>query len=106
MDSGSKGVVEASSGRTCQTADRQVQKGTVPGYAVKRCIVSTRMEPGVKHRPKVTQNGHTERGNPSVALQSTGAGNHPQAPMGGMAQEANAWGNAQDMLTWGGCQGR
>jgi hypothetical protein len=27
-----------------------------------------RRRPGVKHRPKVTQNGHSERGNPSVAL--------------------------------------
>jgi len=26
--------------------------------------------------------------------------------MGGMAQEANAWGNAQDMLTWAGCSRR
>ena len=24
----------------------------------------------------------------------------PQADVGRMAQEANAWGNAQDMLTW------
>jgi len=35
-----------------------------------------------------------------------GAGNHPQALSGGMAQEANAQGNAWDMLTWAGCQGR
>lgn len=30
----------------------------------------------------------------------------PDAPMGGMAQEANALGNAKDMLTWVGCSGR
>ncbi len=35
-----------------------------------------------------------------------GAGNHPQALSGRMAQEANAQGNAWDTLTWAGCQGR
>jgi len=33
-------------------------------------------------------------------------GNQPQAPIGGMAQEANALGNARDMLTWAGYSGR
>ena len=28
-----------------------------------------------------------------------GDGNHPYAPAGRMAQEANAWGNSLDMLT-------
>jgi hypothetical protein len=49
-------------------AIRQAQKGLVPGYAANSCVVCTRMESGVKHQPKVTPNGHTERGNPSRAL--------------------------------------
>ena len=50
-------------------------------------------------------NEPSERSNPSTAL-LTGEGNQPYAPMGRMAQEANAWGNAQDMQTWAGCSGR
>ena len=44
------------------------QMGMVPGLACQLAQDCTRMEPGVKHRPNVTQNGHTERGNPSRAL--------------------------------------
>jgi len=33
-----------------------------------RYAVSTRTKPGVKYRPTVTQNGHTEGRNPLVAL--------------------------------------
>jgi hypothetical protein len=36
-------------------------------------VVSARYEGhGVEHRPTVTENGHTERGNPSVALTRQG----------------------------------
>ena len=43
-----------------------------------------------------------------MALQyfGTGAGNQLNAPMGGMAQEANASGNTEDTLTWAGYSGR
>ena len=75
-----KVCVYASSWRTClrwlsPERQRQAQKGLVPGCAVNSCAVCTRMEPGVKHRPKATENGHTERGNPSRALSgNAGAG--------------------------------
>jgi hypothetical protein len=64
-----------------------------------------------------TRNGVTRQ----LLSGDTGVGNHPQALSGGMAQEANAWGNTQDTgecqrhslkptegwpLTWVGCQGR
>jgi len=45
--------------------------------------VSARYEGhGVKYRPKATQNGHPERGNPSGALPDTGAGNQAGSPDG------------------------
>jgi len=68
MENESKGVFEASSGRTCQMADRQAQKGTVSGYAVPLCMVSIRTKPGVKHPPKIMQNDGSERNNPPMAL--------------------------------------
>ena len=46
------------------------------GHVVARYVVSTRCEGhGVQHRPKVTENGHMERGNPPSALSGkAGAG--------------------------------
>jgi hypothetical protein len=49
-------------------AERQAQKGTVPGHATRLCVVSTRREPGVKYHPTATENRHTERSNLPVAL--------------------------------------
>jgi hypothetical protein len=68
MDSESEGVAEASSARSCQTADRQAQKGLCPGFTLPRCEVTTQTDTGVKHHPKITENGYSERSNPSIAL--------------------------------------
>ena len=47
------------------------------------CVVSTRYEGrGVQCRPKVTENGHTERSNPSTALPTMGAGGQAACPDG------------------------
>ena len=86
--------------------DRLAQKGMVSrsiGHIADRR--SLQMEPGIKHRPNVTRNGYAEQSNPFDALQN-GAGNQPQAQTGEIAQEAKAWGNAQDMLTWARKTGR
>jgi hypothetical protein len=61
---------------------RQAQKGKISDYAVEGCIVSIRKESGVEHHPKVTQNGYTERGNPSTALPALGAGGQAVCPDG------------------------
>jgi hypothetical protein len=53
----------------------------------------------LRPRKMDTRNGVTRQQLSGVA----GAGNHPQALSGGMAQEANAQGNAWDTLTWVGC---
>jgi hypothetical protein len=45
-----------------------LKMGMDPGLACTPAQGCTQMGPGVKHRPKVTQNGYTERGNPSRAL--------------------------------------
>jgi hypothetical protein len=42
--------------------------GIGPGLVCPVAQDCTRMGAGVKHPPKVTQNAHTERGNPSRAL--------------------------------------
>jgi hypothetical protein len=43
------------------------------GHVVVRYVVSTRYEGhGVEHRPKVTENGHMKRGNPSSTLSDGG----------------------------------
>ena len=55
---------------------------------------SLALRPGIKHRPDVARNGCAEQSNPFDALQTTGAGNQPQAITGEMAQEANAFGKA------------
>ena len=56
---------------------------------------SLALRPGIKHRPNVAQNGCAEQSNPFDALQTTGAGNQPQAITGEIAQEANAFGKAK-----------
>ena len=72
-------------------------------------MTPTQMRPGVKHRPTVTPNGHTEQGNPLAAL---GGGRYTEQvtsrkpQVGEIAQEAKAWGNAQDTLTWARTMGR
>ena len=81
MDSESEGVAEASSARSCQTADRQAHtdvslagKGLCPGFKLPRCEVTTQMDTGVakacraKHHLKITENGYSERSNPSIAI--------------------------------------
>jgi hypothetical protein len=54
------------------------------GHGVVRSVVSTRyVGHGVQHRPKVTENGHTERGNPPGALSDeAGAGDQAASPGG------------------------
>ena len=65
----SKGMDEASSSTTCQRwLAGTTQKGKVSGHVVNLNVVSTRKKPGVKYRPTVTENGHSERGNPAVVL--------------------------------------
>ena len=42
------------------------------GHVLSDYVVTARCEGhGVEHRPNVTENGHTERGNPAVALTLT-----------------------------------
>jgi hypothetical protein len=63
----------------CQKRTRAGPKmGMDPGPACTLAQDCTQKGPGVKHRPKVTQNGHMERGNPSRAL-SGDAGEGDQA---------------------------
>lgn len=70
------------------------------GHVLMRYVATARYEGhGVEHRPKVAENGHTERGNP-VSLspegeQATGRMRHGSR----MAQEAKALGNAGDTPT-------
>jgi hypothetical protein len=53
------------------------------GHVVARYVVSTRYEGhGVQCRPKVTENGCTERGNPPTALSAMGAGGQAVCPGG------------------------
>ena len=54
------------------------------GHVLKRYVVSTRYEGhGVEYHPKVTENGHTEQGNPSDALSgNAGAGDRAASPDG------------------------
>jgi hypothetical protein len=54
------------------------------GHVFMRHVVSARYEGhGVEHRPKVTENGHTERGNPPGALSvEAGAGDQAVSPGG------------------------
>ena len=85
--------------------NRQAQKGTYPGYVVKRNVATIRMDTGVKQRPTVTTHQFVERSNPLTALGLDRAGNQPDAPVGRMPQEAKALGNARDTLTWGGYSG-
>jgi hypothetical protein len=47
---------------------RQAQKGTYPGYVVKRDVATIQMDTGVKQQPKVTIHQSTERSNPLTAL--------------------------------------
>ena len=46
-----------------KAADRQAQTGTRPGRVVHWDTASIPMVSGVKYRPKVTENGHSEREN-------------------------------------------
>jgi hypothetical protein len=61
-------------------------------------MTSTRMRPGVKHRSTVTQNGHTERGNPPTALgggRSTQQATSRKPQVGKIAQPIGPlWGKA------------
>jgi hypothetical protein len=58
------------------------------------------MGPGAKHRPNVTENGHTERSNPSKVLKNELSRRPGHTPYTGrMAQEANASRNGEDTLT-------
>ena len=71
---------EASSSRTClRWLKGRVQKNTVSGHVVNLNVVSTQKEPGVKYRPTVTENGHTERSNSPDALGLSEQAAKPQA---------------------------
>ena len=81
----SEAVVEASSSRTCPRWLRgRPKRDMYPGYVVKRNVVTTRTDTGVKQRPKVTTHQSVERSNPLSALGLDRAGNQPHAPAGGM----------------------
>ena len=67
-----------------QKADGRPKRETSPfGHIVCGYVVSTRYEGrGVQCRPKVTENGHTERSNPSTALSGMRAGGQAGCPDG------------------------
>jgi hypothetical protein len=67
-----------------QKADGRPKRETSPfGHIVCGYVVSTRYEGrGVQCRPKVTENGHTERSNPPTALSAMGAGGQAVCPDG------------------------
>ena len=60
------------SGQASRTCPRWLsgrpKRDTYPGYVVKRDVVTTRMDTGVKQRPKVTIHQSVERSNPLAAL--------------------------------------
>ena len=63
----------------------------------------TQTGPGVKHHPKVTENGYTEQGNLLSALaggRSIEQGTNRMPPGEKIAQEAKAPSNLGDTLTW------
>ena len=64
--------------------ERRPKRETSPfGHVVCGYVVFTRYEGrGVQCRPKVTENGHTERSNPSTALSAMGAGGQAVCPDG------------------------
>ena len=67
------------------------------GHVLQVDAVSTRnVGHGVEYRPKVTENGQTKRSNPSKALSALQEqATRPDASVGRMAQEANAFGKAE-----------
>ena len=72
------------------------------GHIVTGYVVSTGGEGhGVKYRPKVTENGHTERGNPPSALSGkAGAGNQAVSLGGvGCPKKPTPHCNGEDMQT-------
>jgi hypothetical protein len=86
---------------TCQTADKQAQKGIGS-----RCHVYTRRgvhpkRPGVEYRPKTTENGHVERGNPPSALSGNAGGGDQAVSLGGVGCPKKPMPdcNGEDMLT-------
>ena len=108
---------------------RRPKRERVLGYPVPAWVISTPDELRRRRRHakrsaylKSQTNEPSERSNPPMALQrkleketirTPALGRRYKcAPTGRMAQEANAWGNAQDMLiscplgTWAGCSGR
>ncbi len=70
MDSASKGTSETSSSSTRPMADRLAQKGNGLDTArrFRYAWYSLVRRPGVQYHPNVTENGHSERGNPPDAL--------------------------------------
>jgi hypothetical protein len=84
-------------------ASGQAQTGMIPGHAATLCMVSIQMESGVKHRPTVTPNGHTERDNPLRALAGgryceQATSRMPQRT--GLPKKPMPQGKLGDMLTW------
>jgi len=90
----------------CESKRRQAQNGTCPHSATQSTRAwfspDTYEGHGVEYRPVVTQNGYTERSNPQ-RLSPEGTSRRPgRMPLRRrIPQEANASGNAEDMLTWG-----
>ena len=65
-------------------------------------MVTTRYEGhGVEYRPKVTKNGHTERGNPPSALSDEAGAGDQAASLGGVGcpKKPMPHCNGEDMLT-------
>jgi len=101
-DNESEGMVEASSRTTCQRwLIGRAQKGKVSGHTVGACMVSIRMKPGVQYRPTVTENGHTERGNPPSALSGNAGEGNQAVSLGGVGcpKKPMPYCNGEDMLT-------
>ena len=70
--------------KSVETDTGRPKRETSPfGHVICAYVVLTRYEGrGVQCRPKVTENGHTERSNPSTALPAMGAGGQAGCPDG------------------------
>ena len=72
------------------------------GRVVEPSVVSTQYEGhGAKYRPKVTENGHMERGNPPSALSGKAGAGDQAASLGGVGcpKKPRPHCNGEDMQT-------